>query len=184
MRLLVTGTPGVGKTTVTRALAKLLNAELIDVNAVIKEKKLFEKKPGEREKTVKTVKLATLKRVLEKILKTKKNAVAESHLLCEMRLPCDAVIVLRCDPRILDARLRARGYPLWKVRENVLCETLDYCLIKALENYGGKKVRQIDFTKPLNAKAFLKKIRSGESVHVNYAPLLLEDSFKKRLSIF
>ncbi len=189
MRLLVTGTPGVGKTTVTKALAKLLNAELIDVNAVIKEKKLFEKKPGERklgerEKTVKTVKLAALKRVLERILKTKKNAVAESHLLCEMRLPCDAVIVLRCDPRVLDARLRARGYPLWKVRENVLCETLDYCLIKALEHYGGKKVRQIDFTEPLSAKAFLKKIRSGESVHVNYAPLLLADSFKKRLSIF
>lgn len=182
MRLLVTGTPGTGKTTTAKALAKLARAKLVDVNALIKEKKLFEKRArGESEKTVK---LAALKRALEKILKTEKNVVVESHLLCEIRLPCDAVIVLRCHPLELEKRLRARGYPLWKIRENVLCETLDYCLIKALEQYGGKRVKQIDFTKPLGVRALFKKILAGESDSVNYAPLLLEDSFKKRLSIF
>ncbi len=181
MRLLVTGTPGVGKTTATKALAKLLHASLVDVNALVEKKKLYERKPGESEKTVK---LGALKRALEKILKTGKNVVVESHLLCEMRLPCDKIIVLRCNPLVLEKRLRTRGYPLWKIRDNVLSETLDYCLIKALKNYGERKVQQIDFTKPLDAHAFLKKIASGQSCEANYAGILLEEKLKKRLSIF
>lgn len=181
MRLLITGTPGVGKTTVTKALAKLLKANFVDVNALIEEKRLCGKKPGEREKTVK---LAALKSVLEKTLKTGKNVIVESHLLCEMRLPCDKIVILRCNPLVLEKRLRARKYPLWKIRDNVLSETLDYCLIKALENYGGRKVQQIDFTKPLGALAFFKKMTSGESDEVDYTRLVLEEKFKKRARIF
>jgi len=181
MRLLLTGTPGTGKTTTAKTLAKLLNAKLVNVNALIAKKKLFKKKRGEREKTVK---LAALKRALEKILKTEKNVIVESHLLCEMRLSCEKIIVFRCHPRELEKRLRARGYPFWKIRENVLCETLDYCLVKTLKNYGSKKTLQVDFTKPVRARVLLKKILAGKSDSVNYAQLLLEDSFKKRLSIF
>jgi adenylate kinase len=54
------------------------------------------------------------------------------------------VIVLRCDPRVLKARLRAKGWNLQKVQENVLAEMLDSCLMVALGFYGARKVIQLD----------------------------------------
>jgi adenylate kinase len=54
------------------------------------------------------------------------------------------VIVLRCDPRILKSRLRAKGWNARKVRENVLAEILDSCLMVAIGYYGAKKIIQLD----------------------------------------
>ena len=41
---------------------------------------------------------------------------------------CDIIIVLRCDPRKLSERLKARGYDERKVLENVQAEVLDVIL--------------------------------------------------------
>ena len=54
------------------------------------------------------------------------------------------VIVLRCHPRVLEKRLRRRGWKDVKVRENVLAEILDCCYILASEYYGSGKVLQVD----------------------------------------
>jgi len=154
--LLITGTPCTGKTFVAKKIAQLLNGRFVDVNKLIREKKLFVKKRGEKEKTVK---LKALERVLKKILSKEKNVVVESHLLCEMRLPCDKIIVLRCEPGVLEKRLKKRKYPQWKMKENVLAETLDYCLVKTEENYQKSKVLQVDNTRFLSATALLAKKR-------------------------
>jgi adenylate kinase len=54
------------------------------------------------------------------------------------------VFVLRCNPKVLERRLRGRGWEARKVRENVMAEILDSCLIAAQNNYATEKVTQVD----------------------------------------
>jgi adenylate kinase len=51
--------------------------------------------------------------------------------------------VLRCDPRILEKRLRNRGWNEKKIQENVLAEVLDICLSEAIDEYGTHRVEQL-----------------------------------------
>ncbi|MFH1056718.1 MAG: AAA family ATPase [Candidatus Micrarchaeota archaeon] len=158
MRLLLTGTPGCGKTALAGKLARLLKAKLVDVNDIIEKKRIFRKNArGE-----KVVDLRKLEKILKGILRKEKNVVVDSHLLCELKLPCDRIIVLRCEPLVLKKRLDRRKYPAWKVRDNVLAELLDYCAIQAVGNYLKKKVVEVDFTKPFSAGKVLAKRKSDE----------------------
>ena len=54
------------------------------------------------------------------------------------------VIVLRCDPTVLESRLRAKGWRAGKVRENVLAELLDACLMVGVGYYGARRIFQLD----------------------------------------
>ena len=164
MRLLVTGTPGCGKTVLAQKLARELEAKLVDVNALIEENKIYKRNSrGE-----KVVDLKKLQSIIEKILVKEKSVVVESHLLCEIQLQCDEIVVLRCNPLVLRKRLQKRGYPAWKIRENVIAEMLDYCLIKAESNYVKEKIISIDFTKPAVAQKVLAKINKGKSDSVDW----------------
>jgi adenylate kinase len=44
------------------------------------------------------------------------------------------IIVLRCHPEVLAARLETRKWPLAKVRENALAESLDIILAEAVDS--------------------------------------------------
>ena len=164
MGLLITGTPGCGKTIFSKKLSRFLKAKLVDINDVINKNKIY-RMSGKKEKIVDLKKLS---KILEGILAKEKNVVIESHLLCEMRLPCEKIIVLRCNPLVLKKRLEKRGYALWKVKENVLAEMLDYCIVRAEENYPKKKVLQVDFTKPLSPNSVLKR---GKNDEIDWMPL-------------
>jgi adenylate kinase len=61
-------------------------------------------------------------------------------------LPCDLVVVLRCMPDRLLARLRSRGYREEKCRENAEAEALDVCLIETLEGHPPGRVLELDAT--------------------------------------
>jgi adenylate kinase len=61
-------------------------------------------------------------------------------------LPCDRVVVLRCMPDRLLARLRSRGYREEKCRENAEAEALDVCLIETLERHPSEHVLELDAT--------------------------------------
>jgi adenylate kinase len=54
------------------------------------------------------------------------------------------VFVLRCDPAILIRRLRRKKWGKEKIRENVMAEILDYCLIHAQAYYTNRKLVQLD----------------------------------------
>jgi adenylate kinase len=74
----------------------------------------------------------------------KVEGFVEGHLA--HLLPCDLIVVLRCRPDVLAARLRARGYPEAKVSENVEAEAIDVSLIETLEEFSGDQVLEIDTT--------------------------------------
>jgi adenylate kinase len=83
---------------------------------------------------------------LRKSLRTRERMkVVDTHV--PEAVPRDLVrkvIVLRCHPRILEARLRRKGWGALKIRENVLAEVLDSCYATATEYYGAKKTAQVD----------------------------------------
>lgn len=174
MRIAITGTPGTGKTSMAKALAKKMKAKQVDVKKIVEEKKIFRIKKGEKEKTVD---LEKLRAALKKILSENKNIIIESHLLCEFPLLVDLVVVTRCDPKVLEKRLRKRRYPKSKIKENLLCEALDYCTIRAEQNY--RAAMDVDATRYLTAEKLEKKILKREGDKVNWSAWLLKNGYSK-----
>jgi adenylate kinase len=135
MKIIITGTPGTGKTMVADALGKALKKRVVHINEFAKKKKLvIGKSRGSC--------VVDLKRLRKKLLTA--DGVLESHLLCEFPLPDSIVFVLRCDPKVLAHRLQKRKYLRKKIKENLEVEALDYCTINAENNY--KRVYDIDTT--------------------------------------
>lgn len=138
MRIALTGVPGTGKTAITNALGKR-GFEVVRLNDIVESKGLWSgvDKFGSR-----IVNLGKLEPAANRILKSRKNCVVEGHLACEMKLKCDAAIVCRTKPSVLERRLRKRKYSKEKLNENFMCELLDYCTIRSLGNY--KRVYEIE----------------------------------------
>jgi adenylate kinase len=61
-------------------------------------------------------------------------------------LPCDRIIVLRCRPDVLKARLARRKYRESKIRENAEAEALDSCLIETVEEHDPSHIFELDTT--------------------------------------
>lgn len=141
----VSGTPGTGKSVFAKVLAKKLNAELIDLNNLITEKKIYRlDKSG-----VKVANLQKMNKEFTQIVKTSKNSIVVEGLLAHL-LPkklITHVVILRTRPKILEKRLRARNYSDSKIRENVEAEALDIILWEAVNVHGVDKVFEIDTTK-------------------------------------
>ena len=138
MRIVITGTPGTGKTKTAKDLSKKMGYELIDLKEIVKKEKLLG--PG------KTVDVKKLSMKVRKKVGKKKDFVLEGHLACEFSIPCDYIIVLRTHPDTLKKRMKKRGYGKKKIEENLFAEMLDYCSQKAQRNYKKTPV-EIETTK-------------------------------------
>ena len=73
-----------------------------------------------------------------------RDALVESHLA--HHFPADRVVVLRCHPDDLEARLTERGETAEKASENAEAEALDVVLSEAVANHGQDSVYEIDTT--------------------------------------
>ena len=134
MLIALTGTPGVGKSTV----AEILRRRGYNVFSANELAEKFKCVIGEEEgsKVVDTEKLAKEIRSLKGLI------IIEGHL--SHLLNPDLVIVLRCNPIELKKRLEKKGWNTEKILENVEAEIVDVILIEALDN--AKKVYEIDAT--------------------------------------
>ncbi|MFH1200688.1 MAG: AAA family ATPase [Candidatus Micrarchaeota archaeon] len=165
MKLVITGTPATGKTTLAREISKTTGAHLIEITEFVKSRRLGKKdNSGEIE-----VEPAALQKAINAEIAGVKDYVVEGHLACEIRLPADAVIVLRCDPLKLRARYRKRGYSAAKAKENLLAEALDYCIVRAEINYGRGMVLQLDATRKRDAEEVLAAVKSWKPDKVDWA---------------
>jgi len=130
--IIVSGTPGTGKTTFAKKIAKEQNLKYIDVKEIIEKNKLSEE--FDKEKDTDIIDVEKLNSVLLEIIKKEKNIVIDSHL--SHYLPkeyVDKCYITKCDLGELKKRLEERGYSKEKVRENLDAEIFDTCRIEALE---------------------------------------------------
>ena len=144
--IVITGTPGVGKTTVGTLLARRLGAEPVELGALVEREGLHEGLDEETGSLI--VDLGALsKRIIELIAsKPDRTFVVIGHYAQNV-VPRELVLrafVLRRDPRELRSVLIARGYSGRKLYENLQAEILDVCLYEAVEAYGPGLVYEVD----------------------------------------
>ena len=148
--IIITGTPGTGKTSVAEELAKLTKRSVIHLNDYIKENFDVEYDPAYESYSVDT-----------KLIKELDfgDAIVEGHLAHFIKRS-EMTVVLRCDPRELIKRLEKRGWSERKIAENVVAEILDVISVEA----NGM---DIDTTNATPAEC-AKKIMSGRPDKVNW----------------
>lgn len=129
---MITGSPGVGKTTISIALGKKIGFEVISLGDVISKENL------EYDGVNKTHIVEPFKIIQE--LKERelldKNIIFESHY--GEIVPSDNVkmcFVLRLSPDILAKRLQKRNYPEKKILDNINVEMLGTCLYEAVNQF-------------------------------------------------
>ncbi|RDZ40761.1 adenylate kinase [Haloferax sp. Atlit-47N] len=137
MRVVVTGTPGTGKTTATERVAADLDLDVVHLNRLVKDEGLWTERDDERDTLV--VDLDAARDELGDW-----DGIVESHLAHHFE--ADRVVVLRCRPDILEQRLLDRGEAEAKARENRESEALDVILGEAVEFHGEESVYEIDTT--------------------------------------
>jgi len=151
MIVAITGTPGVGKTSVCSHLREL-GFQVIDINKLVSER--FHKGFDNKRKcfVADLRKLRKhIKRIHKSAAKEKQDSSRQQHegiLLLDSHishlLHPDVAIVLRANPLELAERLRRKGFEERKIKENVQAETLDVILVEAVERC--KFVYEIDTT--------------------------------------
>src|SRR5574341_1045963 len=141
MSKVITGSPGVGKHTVAKQLAKNLDLEIIDINKVAIEEGIFEKKNETLDVDVKI-----LKKIITK--KNTKNSLIVVHLAPYVvsRKQVDVAVVLRKNPYSLSSIYKKRKYSYEKSIENLGSEILGVTLYDAINEFGPDKTFQIDTT--------------------------------------
>jgi adenylate kinase len=145
--ILVTGTPGTGKTTVAKKLAAKLGAKYIGITELIKKEQLFISEDKERNTLVADTE--EVEKHLQKILEeTEGKTVIDGHYAVDVtpKNYVSMVFVLRRDPRQLKTTLESRGYDSRKVWENLTAEILDVCLWDTLSVIDSDRVCEIDVT--------------------------------------
>ncbi len=135
--IIVTGTPGTGKSRTARKIAKEKGYRYFDVNKLIKENNLHEEYDRKRQTynvDVKKLNRFLLKLIEEEKAKKTKGIILDSHLTHYLpAVYADLCIVTKTDLRKLKRRLEKRGYSKGKIRENLDAEIFDVCLQKAKE---------------------------------------------------
>lgn len=142
MIVVVSGTPGVGKTTVAKKLAEIFKFEYLHVSQFAIERKLYVDYDPDRNSYI--IDEDRLKEELNEYVKDK-DVVIES-IYPSFIDNSAKVIILRKNPLMLYEELRRRGWNEIKVAENTMAEALDVILSEALEAFPKEKICQIDVT--------------------------------------
>ncbi len=143
--IVVTGTPGTGKTRFARLLGKRLGIDCISLTRFAKQHGLIERY-DHRRRTYVVNERALADSLVRYLTILKQRVLVEGHYsgkLVPSRF-AEIVFVLRCDPDILKIRLKKRRYLNQKIRENVEAEVLDICLGEAIATQGLGKVAELD----------------------------------------
>lgn len=137
----ITGTPGTGKTAVSRLVARSISAKPVSLTSFIRRKRLSEY--YDRKNKAMVVEPKKIRKALKKELKACKTDVVIDGHLSHLMEP-DITFVLRLDPKLLEKRLKKRKYGKKKIKENVQAEILDVVYAEAMCSKG--KIIQINAT--------------------------------------
>lgn len=136
MRVVLTGTPGTGKTTVADLVETGL--DVVHLNEVVEVEGLYDEVDEERNSKVVDVD------GVREHLAGRTDVLVESHLA--HLVDADRVVVLRCHPQQLRERLIDRGEGEASAEENAESEALDVILAEAVDRFGRDAVYEVDTT--------------------------------------
>uniref|UniRef100_A0A383WEZ7 Adenylate kinase isoenzyme 6 homolog n=1 Tax=Tetradesmus obliquus TaxID=3088 RepID=A0A383WEZ7_TETOB len=136
--ILVTGTPGTGKTTTSQMVAEQAGLTYINVGDWVKQHELHSGYDEEHEALIIDE---------DKVVDALEDVVAAGGCLVDYH-SCDffperwfdLVVVLQTDNTVLYERLERRGYPQAKITENVECEIMMVLLQEAHDSYDQDRV--------------------------------------------
>lgn len=139
--ILITGTPGTGKTTVAKAVAEATNLDYISVNDVAKEGGFYDGYDDENE-----CHILDEDRVLDELERpmSRGGQILDYHS-CDF-FPerwIDAVFVLRTDNAVLYPRLASRDYSPSKIADLIHCEIVQVLLDEARDSYSKDIVYEL-----------------------------------------
>lgn len=154
----ITGSPGVGKSTVAHLLSERLGALHIDLSKLPMEEGFVEDWDERRETAI--VELEAVKEEMRRLLERHEKVIVEGHYAHDVVPPGSWIFVLRRAPWRLREELERRDYPPEKVRENVEAELLDICLCEAVETHGAERVHEVDTTN----RTMMEVVREIEEV--------------------
>ncbi|KAK7531445.1 AAA domain-containing protein [Phyllosticta citribraziliensis] len=139
--IIITGTPGTGKTTHAEQLATATGLRHISVNQVAKDRDCYDGYDDEVGSWVVDE---------DKLLDALENEAQAGGLIidwhaCDLfpRRWIDLVVVLRCDPTRLYDRLAARGYAGKKLDDNMDCEIMEVLVEEARQAFDDECVVQL-----------------------------------------
>ncbi len=142
--IIVSGTPGTGKTKIAKKLSEKLKYKYVDVKKLTKENNLSD--GYDTEKKCEIIDVKKLSRFLVNFIKkSKQNLIIDSHLAHNLpRKYVDVCIITRCELKELEKRLKKRGYSREKTRENLDSEIFEICINESSEK--GHSVIILDTT--------------------------------------
>lgn len=168
--ILISGTPGVGKSSVSRLLARQLMAMHVNISKLAEREQLIHGKDQVRGTLIADTDELS-KRIQSILRRSESDVIVDGHYAVDVVQPSDVhvVFVLRRDPDELKSILDERGFTGNKLWENLSAEILDVCLWDAIVTCGEDKVCEIDV--------------SGKNIEETVDEILLTLNKKKKLRI-
>jgi len=162
MIVALTGTPGTGKTSISKLLIKK-GISVIDLNKLSMEKDFII--GNDKIRNSKIVDIKKLDNYISKNYIENKLTIIEGHL--SHLLNCvDKIILLRCNPKKLKKNLNKKGWNEVKIKENIEAEILDIILCEAIDLHSKNDIIEIDVTN--------KTINSASNIILE----IIENKFK------
>ena len=142
MIIAITGTPGVGKSSVASVLREN-GYEVVDLFKIAVDNGFVDGNDEERHSWI--VNVDKLNNYVKKNYTSKGIVFVEGHL--SHCLKCaDRVIILRCRPDELRKRLSFKGWSDEKVKENLEAEILDVILVETVDIHPVGNIFEVDTT--------------------------------------
>jgi adenylate kinase len=159
LKIIVSGTPGVGKHTISLELSKLLNGfPILDINKVILTENLFIYS-SEFETEIDVTKIYNS---LKLLLSTKEyvNAIIVGHLAPYVLDPLliDFVVILRRNPFELKRIYEKRAYSEKKISDNLISEILGIISYDFLKNFNKKNIIELEIIENVLPSVYAQKI--------------------------
>ena len=146
----ITGSPGVGKTTISYMLA----SQGWKVNNIAELAKTFDCE-GDYDELMGCVEIDIHKLAERFLMEPNDNLIIDGHLA--HFLAVDAIVILRCEPSQLRARLESRGYTQPKINANLEWELIAGMWSEIVEFDIDVPILELD-SSTLSAEELIKRL--------------------------